>query len=164
MLSAEMYDFLFTRAVQREVTFQAARAHGIELTDSQKERLAELRARSEAKPAGVFDTVGQNPQNTEFEQRDFTGLALQAVLAEKAGVPSPYVTSEQVEEYFQQHKSDYAQIPVDPAQRSSDAWAAVDSEIRKKLTPALQAEHDRQFNKMMADLQAKANVVVAAQE
>ena len=161
MLSAEMYDFLFNRAVQREVTFQAARAQGIELTDSQKERLAELRARSEAKPAGVFDTVGQNPENTEFEQRDFAGLALQAVLAEKAGVPSAYVTSEQVEEYFLQHKSDYAQIPTDPAQRSSDAWAAVDSDIRKKLTPALQAEHDRQLNKMMADLLAKANVVVS---
>jgi hypothetical protein len=164
MLSAEMYDFLFTRAIQRELTFQAARAQGVELSENQKQRLAELRARSEARPADVFDTVQQNPENTEFEQRDFAGLALLAVLAEKAGVPSPYVTSEQVEEYFLQHKSEYAQIPADPIQRSGDAWAAVDAEIRKKLTPALQVEHDKQLNRMVTELLAKANVIVITQE
>jgi hypothetical protein len=164
MLSAERYDFLIARAVQRELTFQAASALGVELSEDQRQRLAEISSRGEARFSGALDTVQQNPENTEFEQRDFAGVALLAVLAERVGVPSPYATSEQVEEYFQQHQSDYTQIPADPSQRPDDAWAAVDAEIRKKLTPALQAEHDKQFNRMITELLNKANIVVTTQQ
>jgi|SRR6516162_1691000 hypothetical protein len=165
MLSAERYEFLFARAIQRELTFQAASALGVELSEDQMQRLAEISAPpSEARPPGVLHTVQQNPENTEFEQRDFAGVALLAVLAERVGVPSAHVTSQQVEEYFQQHQSEYAQIPADPAQRSGNAWAGVDAEIRKKLTPALQAEHDKQMNRMMTELLNKANIVVTTQQ
>ena len=164
MLSAEMYDFLFNRAVEREVTFQAARAQSAELNDGQKQRLAELRAESERKDPAVFDNLHQSSENLDFEQRDLAGVALQSVLAEKAGVPSPYVTSEQVEAYFQEHKSDYPQVSADPAQRSAESWLAADTDIRSKLTPQLQAEHDRQMAQFMAQLKAKAGVVVVAQQ
>jgi hypothetical protein len=164
MLSAEMYDFLFNRAVEREVTFQAAQAQNAELNDSQKQRLAELRAQSERKDPAVFDNLHQSSENLDFEQRDLAGVALQSVLAEKAGVPSPYVTSEQVEVYFQEHKSDYPQVSADPGQRSAESWMAADTDIRSKLTPRLQAEHDRQMAEFMAQLKAKAGVVVVAQQ
>ena len=161
IMSAGMYDFLFKRAVERELTFQAARAQGIELTQEQKQRLAEIRARSEEKAPEVFDTVQQNPENTAFEQRDFTGLLLQAALAEKAGVSSPHVTPELVEAYFQQHKTEYAQMAEDPAQRSPEAWQAVDAEIRAKLAPGVQAAHDEQMRKFVEQLKASASIVVA---
>lgn len=164
MLSAEMYEFLFNRAVEREVTFQAAQAQSAELTDGQKQRLAELRAQNERKDPTVFDNLHQSSENLDFEQRDLAGVALQSVLAEKAGVPSPYVTSEQVEAYFQEHKSDYPQVSADPAQRSAESWLAADTDIRSKLTPRLQAEHDRQMAEFMAQLKAKAGVVVVAQQ
>lgn len=164
MLSAEMYDFLFNRAVEREVTFQAAHAQNAELNDSQKQRLGELRAQSERRDPAVFDNLHQSSENIDFEQRDFAGLALQSVLAEKAGVPSPYVTSEQVEAYFQEHKNDYPQVSTDPAQRSAESWLAADTDIRSKLTPRLQAEHDRQMAQFMAQLKANAGVVVLAQQ
>jgi hypothetical protein len=164
MISAEMYDFLFNRAIERELTFQAARAQGVELSQEQKDRLAEIRAQSERHDPAVFDPVQHNNASSEFEQRDFEGLALQANLAQKASVPSSFVTSEQVEAYFLQHRNDYSQIPEDPAQRSAASWAAVDTEIRAKLTPALQAEHDRQLSKMLEGWKAQANIVVAAQE
>jgi hypothetical protein len=164
MLSAEMYDFLFQRAIDREVTFQAARAQGADLTDAQKQRLAEIRAQSERSDPAAFDTLHQNSNNTDFEQRDLAGVALQSVLAEKAGVPAPYVTSEQVEAYLKEHKSEYPQVSADPAQRSAESWLAADTDIRSKLTPRLQAEHDRQMAEFMAQLKAKAGVVVVAQQ
>ena len=164
MLSAEMYEFLFQRAIDREVTFQAARAQGADLTENQKQRLAAIGGQSERRDPNVFDTLHASPENAEFEQRDLSGLALQSVLAEKAGVPAPYVTSEQVEAYFQEHKSEYPQVSTDPGQRSSESWRAADTDIRSKLTPLLQAEHDRQMAQFMAELKAKAGVVVVAQQ
>ena len=160
MMSAEMYDFLFHRAVERELTVQAARAQGVELTEDQKKRLAEIRARSEERAPDVFDTVQQNPENTEFEQRDLAGLLLRSSLAERAGVPSPHVTPEQVEGYFQQHRSEYAQLPVEPADRPREAWQAADAEIRMKLASAIQAAHDEQMRKFVDDLKANANIVM----
>ena len=163
IMSADMYDFLFNRAVERELTFQAARSQGIELTQEQKQRLAEIRARSEEKAPGVFDTLQQNPENTAFEQRDLTGLLLQAALAEKAGVSSPHVTPELVEAYFQQHKTEYTQVAADPAERSPEAWQAVDAEIRAKLAPGVQAAHDEQMGKFVEQLKTSAKIVVAQQ-
>jgi hypothetical protein len=164
MLSAEMYEFLFKRAIDREVTFQAARAQGADLTENQKQRLAAIGAQSERRDPNVFDTLHESPENAEFEQRDLAGVALQSVLAEKSGVPAPYVTSEQVEAYFQAHKSNYPQVSIDPAQRSAESWLAADTDIRSKLTPLLQAEHDRQMAEFMTGLKAKAGVVVVAQQ
>lgn len=161
MVSAEMFNFLFNRAIERELTFQAARAQGVELTEAQKTRLAEIRARSEQRDPNAFDNLGRNAENLEFEQRDFAGLMLQAALAEKVGVPSPYATSEQVEEYFQQHRSEYAQVPADPAQRPSELWQRVDVEIRMKLGAALQAAHDEQMKKFIERLKANATIVLA---
>jgi len=161
MLSAGMYDFLFTRAIERELILQAARAQGLELTQEQKQRLAEMRARSEQRAPKVFDTGGHSPDNVEFEQRDFTGLMLQAALAEHAGVPSPHVTPELVEAYFQQHQIEYPQVASEPAQRSEEAWQQVDAEIRQKLAPGLQAAHDEALRKFVEGIKANANIVVA---
>lgn len=161
LMSAEMYESLLNRAVEREVTFQAAQAQGVELTAAQRQRLANLRTRSEAREPGVFDTVQQNPANVEFEQRDATGLLLQAALAEKAGVPSPHVTAAQVQAHYQQHLADYGALPADPAQRQA-AWEKIDQAIRAKLAPQLQAEHQEKFQKFVEQLKASAQIALPA--
>jgi hypothetical protein len=157
ILSAERYTFLLDRAVEREVTFQAASRQGVELTEAQRQRLAELRVRSEKHDPGVFDTVQQNPANVEFEQRDAMGLLLQAALAQKAGVPSPHVTAEQVQAYYQQHQAEYGALPSDPAQRQT-AWEKIEQAIRQNLSPELQAKHQERFQKFLDQLKAAAQV------
>lgn len=47
IVSAERYAFLLDRAVDREITLQNARAQHMDLTESQREQLAKLRARNE---------------------------------------------------------------------------------------------------------------------
>jgi hypothetical protein len=156
-MSAEMCGPLLNRAVEREVTFQAAKREAVELTAVQRQRLAELRARSEQHEPGVFDTVQQNPTNVEFEQRDATGLLLQATLAEKAGVPSPHVTGAQVQAYYQQHQAEYGALPADAAQRQT-TWEKIDQAIRQKLAPQLQAEHQERLQQFVKQLKAASQV------
>jgi hypothetical protein len=157
VMSAEMYRSLLNRAVERELTFQAAREQGVELTAAQRGRLADLRARSEQREPGVFDTVQHNPVNVEFEQRDAIGLLLQAALAEKAGVPSPHVTAAQVRDYYQQHSTELGALPADTAQRQS-AWEKIDQAIRQRLAPQLQAEHQAGVQQFVGQLKAAARI------
>lgn len=157
IMSAEMYRFLLNRAVEREVTFQAAKTKGVELTAAQRQQLADLRARSGQRELGVFDTVQQNPANVEFEQRDSAALLLQAALAEKAGVPSPHVTAAQVRVYYQQHEAAYGALPANLAERQT-AWEKIDQAIRQKLAPQVQAEHQERFQKFVEQLKGAAQI------
>ena len=157
VLSAERYGFLLDRAIEREVAFQAARTQGVELSVTQRKRLEDMRTRSGEREPGVFDTVQQNPANTEFEVHDATALLLQAALAEKARVPSPHVTSAQVQAYYQQHQAEYGALPAEPAQRQA-AWEKIDQDIRQKLAPQVQAEHQESFQKFLEQLKAAAQI------
>jgi len=162
-LSAERYQFLLDRAIEREVTFQAARGQGLELGASQRQQLEQLRARNERTEPGVFDTVQQNPANTEFAVCDATGLLLQAALAEKAGVPSPHVTPTQVQAYYQQHQAEYGALPVEPAQRAA-AWERIDRDIRLKLASQVQADHQARFDQFREQLKATAQITAPEPE
>jgi hypothetical protein len=160
-LSAERYHFLLDRAIEREVTFQAARGQGLELSATQRQQLEQLRARSERIEPGVFDTVQHNPANAEFAVRDATGLLLQASLAEKAGVPSPHVTAAHVQAYYQQHRADYDALPVDSAQRAA-AWERIDHDIRSKLASQVREEHQARFDQFKEQLKASTLITVPA--
>ena len=162
VMSVERFEFLLNRAVEREVTFQAARVQGVGLSEAQQQRLTELRGRSEQREPGVFDTVQHDPANVEFEQRDATGLLLQAALAEKAGVPSPHVTATQVQAYYDQHQTEYSALPTDPAQRQR-AWEKIDQAIRLKLTPQLQAQHQERLRELLDQLKSSARIDIPTQ-
>lgn len=157
IMSAERYAFLLDRAVDREITLQTARAQGMDLTESQREKLATLRVRGERPPGNVFDDLQHNPVNADFEARDAAASLLQAALAEKAGVPSSAVTAEQVEHYYQQHRNEYAVPPPDSAQRPT-AWEGIDQDIRVKLARQAQALHDESFQKYLDRTRATAQV------
>jgi hypothetical protein len=161
IMAAERFRFLLNRAIDREVTFQMAQAQGVALTDAQRKRLADLQARSERREPEVFDSVQQNPANVEFEQRDATALLLAAALGEKAGVASPHVTAVQVESYYQQHQAEYGVLPAETVARAT-AWERIDREIRLKLAPQLQAQHEAQFQQFRERLKAAAQVVTPA--
>ena len=142
---------------QYELTVQAARAQRVELTEEQKRRLEELKVRNEQRDPNVFDSVQQNPANSEFMVRDFTGLMLQASLAAKAGLPSQYVMPEHVVRFYQEHKADYGELPDDPVARKT-AWQRIDSDIRQKLAPQLEAEYQKNLQKFIEQLKASANI------
>ena len=158
ILTAERYAFLLDRAVDRELTLQNARAQRMDLTESQREQLAKLRARSERPEESVFDDLQHNPANAEFQARDATVLLLQASLAEKAGVPSRDVTAAQVQEYYQAHQTEFGALPSDSAGRQV-AWEKIDQDIRVKLAQQAQALHDESFQKYFDQLRASAQIV-----
>jgi hypothetical protein len=157
-MPADRYAFLLERAVDREVTLQNARAQRVDLTESQREQLAKLRARSELPAANLFDDLQHNPANAEFEARDAAALLLQASLAEKAGVPSRDVTAAQVGQYYQQHRSEYAALPPDAAQRQAP-WEQIEQGIRVRLARQAQTLHDEAFQKYFDQLRASAQIV-----
>ncbi len=157
LMSAEMFSFLLNRAVEREATIQAAAREGVELTAPQRQKLQEARARAQEAQAGVFDTVQQDPANAEFEQKDSAALLLQASLAEKAGVPSPHVTAQLVQAYYQQHEAEYGLLPSEPAARQA-AWQRIDAEIRLKLAPQVQAQYEQNFKQFIEQLKAAAEI------
>jgi hypothetical protein len=160
-LSAERYGFLLDRAVEREVTFQTAQAQGVALTKAQRQRVEEMRVQSDRTEPGVFDTVQQNPVNTEFAVRDATGLLLQATLAETAGVPSPHVTPAQVQAYYQQHHAEYGTLPAEAARRNA-VWERIDRDIRLKLAEQGRAEHQARFQQFRDQLRTDARIVLPA--
>jgi hypothetical protein len=158
-MSGDMYRFLLNRAIDREVVFQKARSAGVELSAEQRERLEAIRRRGSEKEAGVFDTVQQNPANAEFEARDSESLLLQAALVAKAGIAPPHVTAGQVEEYYRQHRAEYAELPADPAAQRA-AWQKIDQEIRGKLAPQVRAAYEERAREYLGGLKASAKITI----
>lgn len=156
-MGLDMYQMLLKRAVERELAFQFAQARGVTLTDAQQRSLMSLRARSEQQEPGVFDNLGRSAVNTEFEQRDLTGLMLLNNLAAQAGLPSPYVTPEQVEQYFVEHSKDYPPIPDDPPKRQ-EALNFINADIRNRLAPMVKAEHEEQLRGFIDQLSLLASL------
>lgn len=162
-LESQMYEFLLKRAIERELTFQAARAQGVELSGEQQRQLAEMRSALERQDPDVVQQLTMNSARIEFDIRDATGLMLQANLAAHAGLPSPHVTPEQVEQYYASHTGDYRELPADPAERQA-AWQEIDLQIRQKLVPQVEAEYQRNLRALLDQLKASANIVVTTQD
>lgn len=80
-VSREMFDFLRSRAIDRELTFQEAKKQGIELTAAQQAELEQVRKNS--KERGVTDEA-----QLDFEVNDARAGLLQAALLAKA-LPAP---------------------------------------------------------------------------
>ncbi len=160
VMSAEHFEFLLNRALDRELTYQTARSQGVELSEAQKQQLAGHKAISNTPEAGVFDTLQHGPANTDFQQRDLAAMALQYSLAEKAGVPLPHVTTEAVSAYYQKHSAEYPALPAEPAGYEA-AWAVIDGDIRAKLAPEMQKRHEEALNKYLEQLRSSAQITAA---
>ena len=94
-LTAEQYAYRLQRAIEMELTFQAARDQGVELTSAQKQRVEQIAPQHQAdlehyKKYGLtWSSI--SPEQVEFEQRLLSAQMLeQNLVARKAAVsPSP---------------------------------------------------------------------------
>ena len=161
-MSPEVFDALLDRAVARELAFQVAKAQ--QLTLEQEERLQQMRADLGQSQPGVTyldqaDPSKLAPEKVEFELRDSAGQMLQANLATKAGLPSPYVNAERVQQYYSEHMTEYGQLPAASTERDA-AWQRIDAEIRVKISPLVQAEYKEALRAYLAQLKNAAQITV----
>lgn len=156
---------MLDRPVARELAFQVAKAQQVTLASEQQEQLKAMRASLEQSQPGVTyldpaDPSRLVPDKVEFELRDAAGQMLQANLAAKAGLPSPFVDSERVQQYYAGHKTEYGELPTVPADRDA-AWRKLDAEIRAKLSPQVQAEYKAALRAYLDQLKGAAQIVKA---
>jgi hypothetical protein len=163
-MSPETYDFLLQRAIERELTFQAARAQAIELTTEQIQRREQIRQRLLARRAADaaaqvlhLNAVGTPDDQIEFELREITAQFLLNSLLAKAGVPGPDVTEERVKQQYESHRNEYAGTPADPAKKDS-GWQKIDSDIRQKLATQVRVEHQQKVQEFFDQLKASAKI------
>jgi hypothetical protein len=154
-LSPQMFEYLFKNAIDRELVFQAAAAQKIELTEAQKDQIARLKASAAGDGTGDDPVVaahlnlsGSPEDQLAFEVRDATGRLLLASLMEKAGVPSAFVTEEQVRAYFEEHKAEYGDAPPQ----------TMDLDIREKLAGPNLAAYQARAEEFLTQLQTGAEV------
>lgn len=166
-LTQQRYDFLLERAIVRELTFQAAQAQGISLSQEQTLQLQQVRESmlahyGAASPKVVhLNVTGTLEDRIAFELRDAASPLLLHSLLTKAGGPSPYVTETQVAEYYRSHSAEYDVLPGGAAERQA-AWERINLAIRNKLIPETQAQYQRALSKMLEQLRASANITLIA--
>ena len=97
-MTPEEYESRLNRAIEMELTFQAATARGVDLTAEQTNRLARVAQKHQATMEGYKERgISWSSVTTaqlEFEQRLTSALMLQQnlVAQETAAAPSPDVT------------------------------------------------------------------------
>ena len=92
-IEPDIYESRLNRAIEAELTFQAARSQNVSLTDEQQQRLQQIRDKAAAdieayKSQGMTWTSIKTEQ-LEFEERITSALLLQQNLVAKTGGPSP---------------------------------------------------------------------------
>jgi hypothetical protein len=148
------------RAIERELTFQAAQGQGIQLTEAQQKRLQEIRAEHQAhlqKPGLQWSNL--NDPIIEFDIRDNTARLLQASLMYLAGAPPFHVTDDQVQAYYKSHLNQFEPLPADAAERDA-AWQKIDRTIRSELASENQKEYQNQVRKYLQQLKSAATITV----
>lgn len=92
-MTAEEYQSRLNRAIEMELTFQAATAHGIDLTAGQKNRLARIAQKQQATMEGYKERgISWSSVTTaqlEFEKRLTSALMLQQNLVAKEAAAAP---------------------------------------------------------------------------
>jgi len=152
------YDYFLQRAINRELTLQAAKAQGITLNQAQDEQLAKLQALREQPEPGLVSKLTVNAAEIEFELRDAQAFMLQTSLMEQAGA-TPNVTPDQVEQYYQNHISELGELPADPQARQA-AWQEIDIQIRKQLAAQTRDQYNQQLQTFMDNLRTAAQITV----
>jgi hypothetical protein len=149
-MSPEMFQGLRDRAIDRELTFQAARGQGLELTPTQLQELEQVRAN--AKERGATD-----PAQIDLEVADARAGLLQAAMLSKTGSPKLFATDADVEKYYHDNPAAFEDLPQDPTARAV-AWKAIEVQIRQTLSSEAHSKYQEVLRQYLDDLRAKARV------
>jgi hypothetical protein len=93
-LDRSSYDALVKHAVERQLTFEAARKQGVTLSDAEQAQLAEVRKQAVARGSTV-PPFTPTPDEIELEVRDAEASLLQTDLLARAGTPPPASVDQQ---------------------------------------------------------------------
>lgn len=163
-LDPATYASLLDRAIDRQLTLQAAAEEGVTLTAEQQARIDARRAAQRKRhedPNLVWrDEALSGDAALEFQLRDASAKLLQATLAEQAGVASPRVTADDVQRYYEAHASTYGALPTEPNARAQ-AWRQIDTAIRQQLARTADTRYQEAMTGFMRQMRATSAVTVS---
>jgi hypothetical protein len=149
--------FYLHRAVDRELIFEAARKQGIVLDESQNQQIANMQAmRNQHEPGGIA-RLNDDPAGRRLEALDAEAFMLQKAIMAARGT-SPNVTESQVQEYYQQHQSEFENQPND-ADAHGQVWQQVAFQIRSQLAASTRAKYNGEQADYMHQIESEAEVV-----
>jgi hypothetical protein len=149
------YNSLLGRAIERELTFEAAKKQGVTLTEEQRGQLDEVRKQAAAR-GGTTPPFDRSSDEVDFEARDAQAQMLLTDLLEKAGTPPPSPTPADVDSYYRAHANELGALPEGEARAA--AWAKIEIEIRRRLLSEQQETWRARRQEMLDSLEAEANV------
>ena len=146
VMTPAMYEFMTTRAIQRELTLQAAKARKLELTAAQRAELEQVRKNAEER--GVTDAA-----QLAFEEDEARAQLLLRSMVEAEGGSPLLADDAAVDRYLEDHAADYSAAGNDPA-----AQQQLRVDIRQKLYGELAAKYDERLRALLARLEREARV------
>ena len=165
-MSEDQYKYLLDRAINRELAFQAAQQQGVKLSQEQQAELDRIEQTIRSRDANNSGRVIANLNNPaslettiDFAKRDAAGLLTQEALLANSGGPSPYITEDQVQQYYQQNIQHYGPLPTTPAEHDA-AWRQIDAQIRIDLKDSALQAHQDALDNYMDGLKSAAQIQI----
>ncbi|HWC59819.1 MAG TPA: hypothetical protein VHC44_09005 [Verrucomicrobiae bacterium] len=155
-VSFEACKYFVQRAIDRELILQTAKAQGVSLNDSQQQQMLDFETTREQHGPDLVRSLNDSAAEIVFEMRDAEAFMLQTSLLQRAGA-SPNVTSQQVLNYYQQHASEFGELPADGFARQ-EAWDKIDFYIRETLASKVRSDFQTKLTDYMNGLKTGANI------
>ncbi len=155
-VSLEACKYFVQRAIDRELILQAAKAQGLALDDSQHQQMLDFETTREQHGPDLVRSLNDSAAEIVFEMRDAEAFMLQTSLLQRAGA-SPNVTSQQVLNYYQQHASEFGELPADGFARQ-EAWDKIDYYIRQTLASKERSDFQTKLTDYMNRLKSDSNI------
>lgn len=159
-IAPETYEYFLKRAIDRELTVQAAKAQGITITESQNQQLAKMQGLREQPEPGLLQKFTVDAAQIQFELRDAQAFMLQNNLLAQQG-SSPNVTADQVQAYYQAHIAELGELPAEPEART-ETWQTIDINIRGQLAAEKRSKYQQELTHYLDQLRAKANISIVS--
>jgi len=154
-LAPETLRRLRQRAIERELVLQAADAAGITLGDTERARLAALRASYE--PGGEVIAMEGGAEQAALAARDAEALLLRKALLAREGAEPPWPGEDEVRAHYARHVARYGTLP----EGDEAAWRALEPRVRRELTAERRDAYQARVEAWLEALGAAATVVVA---
>lgn len=158
-MSPVMYKDRLRRAIERELVFQTAESMNVQLSEKQVLELTHRR-RNRMNDEGVVDSIGDPEAKLQYELKQDLAYMLEKMILQQQGVALPYVSKEQVEEYYSEHRDEFAAIDEEDTEKLDAAWHEIDLKIRRKFSTDLRTEYQRERDLFFSALKDQADIVV----